>query len=329
MLLLQDGYASLARRVIAHPGPLGLALVALVVLGASGLRGLPTGFLPEMDEGGFVLDYALPVGSSLVETDAACRRIEAILLATPEVGPSCGAPAPSSASSPRSSSPETCSSAQPRADRERDVFEVVDDAAHAAGARGAQAPEVEFIQVMQDTIADLAGNPSPIEVKLFGRLRRAPERGGRRGTRSTRSLGIVDVKNHVSFGSPELSWRPDPRRAARAGLTTDGIAAQTRSQLLGDVATRIQQGDRFLDVRVRYPDARRVDPTVEGERDLRCSCARTSKLVSLSSLAEFRRTVAENELERENQTPMVRVTARWRGGTSAPRAGRSSAPCSG
>ena len=38
-----------------------------------------------MDEGGFVLDYTLPVGSSLEETDAACRRIERILLDTPEI----------------------------------------------------------------------------------------------------------------------------------------------------------------------------------------------------------------------------------------------------
>ena len=38
-----------------------------------------TGFLPEMDEGGFILDYWTPTGSSLAETDRQLHRIEDIL----------------------------------------------------------------------------------------------------------------------------------------------------------------------------------------------------------------------------------------------------------
>ena len=36
-----------------------------------------TGFMPEMDEGAFVLDYEMPVGTSLAETDRVLRRVEA------------------------------------------------------------------------------------------------------------------------------------------------------------------------------------------------------------------------------------------------------------
>ena len=46
---------------------------------------LKTDFLPEMDEGGFVIDYVTPPGSSLAETDRQMRQAEEILKATPEI----------------------------------------------------------------------------------------------------------------------------------------------------------------------------------------------------------------------------------------------------
>ena len=36
--------------------------------------------MPEMDEGAFVLDYDMPVGTSLAETDKVLRRVEDVLL---------------------------------------------------------------------------------------------------------------------------------------------------------------------------------------------------------------------------------------------------------
>ena len=44
-----------------------------------------SGFMPPMDEGGFILDYWAPPGTSLTETDRLLREVEAILMATPEV----------------------------------------------------------------------------------------------------------------------------------------------------------------------------------------------------------------------------------------------------
>ncbi len=46
---------------------------------------LKTDFLPEMDEGGFVIDYVTPPGTSLAETDRQMRQAEEILKATPEI----------------------------------------------------------------------------------------------------------------------------------------------------------------------------------------------------------------------------------------------------
>jgi CzcA family heavy metal efflux pump len=311
---LQAGYARVVEKMLRAPGVVASVLLAVVLVGAVGLAGLPTGFLPEMDEGGFVLDYALPVGSSLQETDAVCRRIERIVLATPEVAAlSRRTGAELGFFATEQFSGDMLVGLKPRKERARDVFAVIAELRERLAKEAPQA-EVEFVQVMQDTINDLAGNPEPIEVKLFGEDYAALQHAADAAEKTIEKVhGVVDVKNHVSFGSPETTWRVDPTAAARLGLSTEDVATQVSAQLLGQVATRVQEADRFVDVRVRYPDAWR---TVGGHaaEDLPLfigpvAGAAAPSIAPLSSVATFSRAAAENELERENQTPMVRVTA--------------------
>ncbi len=303
---LRRGYARAARAVVERPLPAVVALLALLVLGIAGLGGLKTGFLPEMDEGGFVLDYNLPVGSSLAETDAACRRIERVLLDTPEVAAlsrRTGAELGFFVTEPFTG--DMLVGLVPRKQRQRSIFEVL-DGLRGRLAREVPQAEVEFVQVMQDTINDMAGNPTPIEVKLFGADYPTLQRAADAVERELEHVpGIVDVKNHVSFGSPEISWRVDPAQAARLHLSTSEIADELSMQLLGKVATRIQEGERFVDVRLRYPDEWRV-PRIDPEG---AAVPLFLGTVPLGEVAHFVREVNENELERENQNPLVRVTA--------------------
>ena len=46
---------------------------------------LPSGFLPDLDEGTIVLDYHSPAGTDIEETDRLCRQMEKIILAHPDV----------------------------------------------------------------------------------------------------------------------------------------------------------------------------------------------------------------------------------------------------
>ena len=57
------------------------AILFVVLLG----KALPTGFLPEEDEGYFYINVSLPGAASLERTDATCRQIESILARTPGV----------------------------------------------------------------------------------------------------------------------------------------------------------------------------------------------------------------------------------------------------
>ena len=311
MSWMQERYARLVRGALARPLPVTAALLLALLVGAAALRGLETGFLPEMDEGGFVLDYALPVGSSLDETDTTCRHIEAILRETPEVASlsrRTGAELGFFATEPFTG--DMLVGLVPRAERERSVFEVMDGLRERM-AREVPQSEVEFIQVIQDTIADLAGNPSPLEVKVMGADYPVLQEVADRVALSLEAIpGVVDVYNHVSFGSPELRWRPDPLALARLGLDADDVAAQVSAQLLGDVATRVQERDRFVDVRVRYPDTWRAARGHGADApDVFVRPANGGSPVPLASVAGFSRQLSENELERENQNPMVRVTA--------------------
>ncbi|HEX3929054.1 MAG TPA: efflux RND transporter permease subunit, partial [Gemmatimonadales bacterium] len=82
---LADRYARSLAVVLRHPVWSLTAAVVLVAAGVGAYRLVGTGFLPEMDEGAFVLDYYTPGGTALAESDRMVRSAEAILAATPEV----------------------------------------------------------------------------------------------------------------------------------------------------------------------------------------------------------------------------------------------------
>jgi hydrophobic/amphiphilic exporter-1 (mainly G- bacteria), HAE1 family len=82
---LTDGYVGVCRALIRKSGFsllfLGLVAVAVGVFGKT----LPTGFLPEEDQGFLYINLQLPFASSLERTVAVCQEVEGIALATPGV----------------------------------------------------------------------------------------------------------------------------------------------------------------------------------------------------------------------------------------------------
>ena len=96
---LADVYERALRACLRYPKTImSLTLLAVVPgwillhglsipVGTSSIKISPleTGFMPEMDEGAFVLDYNMPVGTSLAQTDKVLRRVEQVLLDTPDV----------------------------------------------------------------------------------------------------------------------------------------------------------------------------------------------------------------------------------------------------
>src|SRR6202790_57356 len=77
-------YGRVMESVLPRPLVLVISAVVIVALSAVCYKFLGSDLLPEMDEGGFTLDYFTPPGSSLAESNAILQRIEAIIRATPE-----------------------------------------------------------------------------------------------------------------------------------------------------------------------------------------------------------------------------------------------------
>ena len=78
-------YREKMQRLLGRPLFVALFLIPLLLFGYVAFKNVRSGFMPVMDEGGFILDYISPPGTSLVETDRLLRQVESILQETPEV----------------------------------------------------------------------------------------------------------------------------------------------------------------------------------------------------------------------------------------------------
>jgi multidrug efflux pump subunit AcrB len=289
-----------------------LGAVALAVVGgALTARRVATDFLPESDEGSYVIDYFAPVGASLAEADALAARIEAVVQDTPEVaafsrrlGAELGPPAATLSS-------RGDIAVRLRADRTRPIDEVM-DAQRARVAQSVPGVRVEFIQVLSDMLGDLEGAPEPIEVKVFGpdpaALRALAAEAAQRleGT-----PGLVDFFGGDEGCAPELALMVDGLQSGRLGLAAADIADQLSGNALGVVATQLRRPDHLEDVRVRLAatparsatDALLRQPLVgaQGER------------IPVGALARPEGRCAPAALLRDNQRNLVHLTARLSG----------------
>src|SRR6185436_4779391 len=120
--------------------------------------------------------------------------------------------------------------------------------------------DVEFIQLLQDMLGDLEGSPAPIEVKIFGDDPvRLAELAGPVEALLNKVAGVVDVVGPQQ-GNPEVTWHVNAVAAARYGLTVQQVSDQLAGNWLGEVATSLRLADRTVPVRVRLPDADRLNP---------------------------------------------------------------------
>jgi len=307
---LSRAYGRLIRRMVHRP-LYGVGAVALLIgLGAVALHFTATGFLPSMDEGAFVLDFFLPAGSSLEETGQVTRHIDDILKSTPavetftrrtgaEMGPA-------------------AATAQNRGDImvrlvPRDRRPSVDDVIDGVRARiEAEVPEarVEFVQVLQDVLDDLAGNPRPIEVRFFGPDPQVLEHiAGQAGHLLENSPMLADLFNGVQGQVPELRAEVQRNLVAGLGATPAIVARDLTVAMQGKVASQVRLADRTIGVRVQFADRVRFNPTALSDAPL----AYGPSAVRIGDVVRWSRPREPSELLRENLTPVVILTAAVRG----------------
>lgn len=312
------GYERGLRWSLQHPAWLAAFCTVLVVVSYGSFRVLGTDLLPAFDEGGFVLDYVMPAGSSLQESNRVLTHVEAILRDTPEVegtsrrtGLELGLAAVTE--------PNTGDIAvKLKPDRRRSVDAIVSEI-RATVTQSEPALEVEFIQVLQDMIGDLTGAPEPVVVKLFSP---DPDLLGTWAPQVAAALEevqvggetpVVDVADGIeaSTSGPAVVFNLDPVAVERAGFTVEDISTVTAAMVEGATAAApVIVGERPYPLRVRYPASTRA--SLEAMSNTMIANA-NGGTATLSSLARIDEVAGQVQIKRDNQQRLVEVTARLEG----------------
>jgi CzcA family heavy metal efflux pump len=293
---------------LARPLWLAGACLLLVIGTYAGFKALGTNLLPEMDEGGFILDYIMPAGSSLKETNRVLEDVERILHSIPEVentsrrtGLQMGLAAVTEANTGDFT-------VKLKANRSRSVWEVMDDARNQIKADDPQL-DIELTQILQDNINDLSNAPEPIQIKIFSDDQALLNQiGPEVGDAISKIPGVVDAENGIdnTVSGPATNFRVDPQVAARLGFTPSEIAEDATAILDGIPTTDPAiVDDRPYTIRVRLgPETR---SSLDAIRDTVFNSA-SGHLASLGSLATIQQLPPQNEILSENLQRLVTVT---------------------
>ena len=308
MRRINAGYESLMARFLRRSWMVLLVIVPLLALGWLALGRVKSGFMPAMDEGGFILDYNAPPGTSLEETDRELRQVEQILTANRAVqtysrrtGLQLGGGVTESnqgdffvrlKSFPRPAIDEVMSEVRQQ------------------GARTVPALRIETSQLMEDLIGDLTGVPQPVDVKLFSPDEQALLATAPQVQKALNAVkGVIEVKGIVQAGDA-LDIKIDRVKAALEGMDPDAITKLLDIYLTGQVTTHVQQGPRLVGVRVWVPSDNRTTESDLGNLQLR---APDGHLLPLKRVATLSVSAGQPQITRENLERMAGITGQIEG----------------
>jgi len=288
-----------------------VVLIMLAVLVGSYLiyRQLGSEFLPAFDESAFILDYHAPPGASLEETDRMLRHIEEFLKETAEVesysrrtGLELGlfVTEPNKGDFAVKLKP---GHSRPTEEVEGELREKIEESEPSL--------EVEFVGILPDMIGDLTSSPEPIEIKLFSEdaaalHAKAEEVEGLIG----KIQGVVDTFSGVVVSGPAFTFKIDPLKAARFGVTASDVATTATTAMSGEEASAILQQDRLITVRVIFPTT--VRTSLDKVRALQMQSS-TGTLFRLDQVADIEYEKGQTEIARDGLRQTVAVTGRLEG----------------
>ena len=286
--------------------------MCIVVLAVSYLlyRNLGSEFLPAFDEGAFVLDYTAPPGTSLAETNRILQHVETMLKDTPEV----------ESYSRRTGLQMGLAITEPntgdflvklKPGHKRPTDKVTDDL---RGQIESSEPalNIEFVGIVSDLIGDLTSSPAPIEIKLFSDDTAALHQKASEIEEAIKTVpGVVDTFNGVVVSGPAITFKIDPLRAARFGVTATDIANTVTTAMTGDAASAILQQGRLITVRVVLPHSTRQ--SLDTLKGLLVHSAVSSAQFRLDQVADIEYEQGQTEIQRDGLRQSVAVTARLSG----------------
>ena len=309
MPFLQQVYGKVMHMVLPRPWVIATVIIPLIVLGWFAYLRTGSGFMPKMDEGGFVLDYVSAPGTALMETDRMLKKVEEILRATPEVhtysrrtGTALGGDLM------EANEGDFFVRLKPMPRRNiKDVMEEV----RLKVEHSVPSLEIQMILLMEDLIGDLTAVPQPIEIKLFsddGKLL------GNLAPKVAKAIeqvpGVVDVKNGVVLAGDALEITLDRQKASLEGVNPESITSMLSIYAGGQVATQVMRGPKMVGVRVWVPDVERGTDRSLLDMMLR---APDGHLFPLKRVATITPITGQPQINRDDLKRMIAVTGRISG----------------
>jgi hydrophobe/amphiphile efflux-1 (HAE1) family protein len=295
----------LSHRWLVLVAAFGALAASLVVAGRLGSE-----FLPPVDDGRVRMYIRMPPETPLEATDRASQIAEQVVLGLPKVvhvfttsgGRIWGRGA---ASMPTRFSMEVELEARSR--RGMSATSWIEMAA-AALERISELTNAE-ISIRPPRIRGLrtSTGTEDIEVKVFGdNLDTLQRIGLELADRLQSTPGLSAVESSYQEISPEVRVEIDRRRAADLGLDVGEVGRTVRTAVGGSVPTRLTEGDREFDIRVRF-----AREAVQTEADLAAVplFPRSGAPLRLRDVADVHEGVAPQSIEREQQNRVVHITA--------------------
>lgn len=278
-------------------------LVALMSFGSSFLLFPMVGaeFMPPSDNSQIQVDLETRTGSSTAYTAVKAHQVEAILAVMPEVESTY-----TTVNSGRSSGENRASI----------VVSLVDPGERTKSSVEMAAPVREALRSIPGASFVVStggglGGGSPIEVKLLGQnLDNLAGAAADLADRIRAIPGTVDVDVSLQQAQPMLDIVLDRQATSDLGIGMQATGSALRAMLGGETASEwTSASGNQLDVVVRLPEALRQSVDAIGGLPIAQSQTETPVAIRLDQIAQINPTVGPSEINRENLTRQVSVTA--------------------
>jgi cobalt-zinc-cadmium resistance protein CzcA len=315
---LKAVYAPALDRALKHAGLVRIATLAVTVPALLLAFAVGSDFMPQLDEGAFLLQTVMPPDTSLDEVDRVNHRVEDVLRGFDDVEDVVR----------RTGRAERTEDPMPHV--MSDVLVVLKPDRRAAledleaemrrALQAVPGVTVLFTTPLGMRIDEgLGGTPADLSVRIFGPdLDQLARLGGEAQAIMSRVEGVEDLRVDTVAALPQLRISIEREAVARAGLTPGDVIRALRVGLVGDEASEVWVGQRRYGLVVRLADSARS--SAAAIRDLRLE-AHDGTRVPIQQVARVEEVFAPGLIRREAGSRRIAVegsvAGRDLGGTAA------------
>ena len=244
-------YRKLLDIAFNHRGWTVLIAVIICVVALASIPLVGTEFLPETDEGQFLINISVPVGTELEDMETIMTEIEGKLIDIPEIEIVFSTVGGQSTIGGRSNNGNISCILKSQDQRQRSTQQVADEVRDKIfDIPGAEKTVIVFSSV---SLGALGGGAVGIKIKGDD-IHTLKEIGDDISKLISSIDGIKEVESSMEEGIPEVQIRVDRTRASQYGLTAAQIASSVRGNISGIRATQFKYEGDEIDVVISGDD---------------------------------------------------------------------------